>query len=55
MTEQEITIKECLRIIRTARNYSVVRTTYDDMVAKGVQEEIAREVEKYYNLINDDS
>lgn len=50
MTEQEITVKECLQIIRSQRSFGIVRTTYDHMIACGVQEAIAEAIEVYYGL-----
>lgn len=51
MTEQEI-VKECLKIVQAKRGFRSCRTTYDQMIAEGVQEELARSIEKHFGIEN---
>lgn len=50
MTEQEITVRECLHVILTTTVFSEARTTWDHNIAEHARDVIAKRVADYYNM-----
>ena len=50
MTEREITVLECLKVIREQTGNPCVITTWDHQVAACVIEDVAKAVEAFFNI-----
>jgi hypothetical protein len=50
MTEREITILECLKVIRDQNGNACAITTWDHQIAACVIDQVAKAVEEFFNI-----